>query len=306
VAELWAQEAHLNQALARHIPDKMPRGGLEIAIDFHDEPFYGKTPEVKAMTCRGKAKKGTTHFIRIASAYIICRQVRLTLAVVYVLPGDKTLDILKRLLNRVKTLGFGIKVLYLDKGFASTEVKRHLTDCFLPTIIACPIRGKDKGTRSLCSGRGSYLTPYTFSDGTPANIAAVATLVPDKSGKRRRKWLLYIVIHLDWSPYKIYENYRRRFGVECSYRLLRRVRASTTSLNPALRFFLLGIGMVLVNTWVFLRWTFARALGPGPKRVDPARFRFHRFARLLVRAIEDLYGVLPGIPTHIDPRSVIY
>ena len=69
---------------------------------------------------------------------------------------------------------------------------------------------------------------------------------------------------------------------------------------------LLGIGMVLVKTWVFLRWVFARFLGPGPERVDPSRFHLHRFARLLVRAIEDVYGVVFVIPTHIDPRPVIY
>jgi putative transposase len=137
-------------------------------------------------------------------------------------------------------------------------------------------------------------------------LAVVATLVPDKSGQRRRKWVLFIVIHLDWSPHKIYDEYRRRFGIECSYRLLRQVRASTTSLNPALRFFLLGIGLVLVNSWVFLRWEFARTLGPGPRRVDPDRFRFHRFVRFLVRAIEDIYGVVSFIPTHRNPQSVIY
>ncbi len=68
----------------------------------------------------------------------------------------------------------------------------------------------------------------------------------------------------------------------------------------------LGIGMVLVNTWAFLRWIFARTPGPGPRRVDPVRLRFHRFTRLLVRAIEDLYGMVSVVPTHIDPRSVIY
>lgn len=134
----------------------------------------------------------------------------------------------------------------------------------------------------------------------------VATLVPGKSGKRRRKWVLFIVIHLDWPPHQVYDHYRRRFGIECSYRLLRRVRALTTSLNPAVRFFLLGIGLVLVNTWVFLRWEFARVLGPGPRRADLVRFRFHRFVRFLVRAIEDSYGVVTSIPTHISPQSVIY
>lgn len=306
ITDIRLHETEMNNALAASIPVSMRREGVEVAIDFHDEPFYGKHPELKALTCRGQAKKGTTHFIRIASAYVIWRQVRLTLAVLYVLPEDDTLTVLQRLLRRLKTLGFKAKVLYLDKGFASTAIAHYLTECQQPAIIACPIRGKDKGTRSLCTGRSSYHTTYTFTDGTPADLAVVATLVPDKSGKRRRKWVLFIVIHLDWSPYKIYDEYRRRFGVECSYRLLRRVRAFTTSLNPALRFFLLGIGMVLVNTWIFLRWEFARAAGPGPRRVDPQRFRFHRFVRFLVRAIERLYDVVTFIPTHLDPQSVIY
>jgi len=306
MADLRLHEAEMNHALAASIPVSMRRESVEAAIDFHDEPFYGKTSEVKALTCRGQAKKGTTHFIRIASAYVIWRQVRLTLAVVYVLPDDDTLTVVQRLLRRLEGLGFKAKVLYLDKGFASTGILRYLTDCQQPTIIACPIRGKDKGTRSLCVGRGSYRTSYTFTDGTPAELAVVATLVPDKSGKRRRKWVLFSVIHLDWSPDKVYDEYRRRFGIECSYRLLRRVRALTTSLNPALRFFLLGIGLVLVNTWVLLRWEFARALRRGPRRIDPERFRFHRFVRFLVRAIEAVYGVVSSIPTHISPQSVIY
>jgi IS4 transposase len=134
----------------------------------------------------------------------------------------------------------------------------------------------------------------------------VATLVPDKSGRRRRKWLAFIVIELDWSAHKVYDRYRRRFGIECSYRLLRAVRARTTSPNPALRFFFLGIGLILVNTWVFLRWEFARMLAPGPRRVEPQRFRFHRFTRFLIRSIEAVYGVVMAFPTHLSPKSVIY
>jgi IS4 transposase len=83
---------------------------------------------------------------------------------------------------------------------------------------------------------------------------------------------------------------------------MRRVRASTTSRNPTLRFFLLGIGLVLVNAWVFLRWELAR----GPRRVDPERFRFHRFTRFLIRSIEAVYGPVMSIPTHQPPEFVIY
>jgi len=306
VKKLREQEEQVNQALAYCIPSSMARKGVEAAIDFHDEPFYGKQEETRAVTCNGQAKKGTTHFVRIATAYVIWRQVRLTLAVHYVLPDETALAVLKILLQRLKSLDFEAQVLYLDKGFAATPIVNYLTSQRQPAIIANPIRGKKGGTRALCRGRSSYLTSYTFSDGTQVTLAMKASLVADKTGKLRRKWLAFIVILLDWSPEKIYQKYRRRFGVECSYRLLRRLRATTTSRNPVLRFFLLSLGLILSNAWVFLRWEFARLMAPGPRRVDEARFRLHRFSRLLIRSIEKFYGVIATIPTHQSPQSVIY
>lgn len=304
--QLRQQEAEVNAALAASIPSSMHRSGLELAIDFHDEPCYAKKEALRKVTCSGKARQGTTYFIRTASAYVMWREVRLTLAVRYVLPEEDTLAILKRLLARLKALAFTFTVLYLDKGFASGAIITYLTAQRQPTIIACPIRGKSGGTRALCKGRCSYRTPYTFTDGTQADLALVATLVPDKTGQRRRKWLAFVIIGLEWPPRKVYRRYRRRFGIECSYRLLRTVRAKTCSCNPAVRFFLLGLALILLNVWVFLRWEFARKPGPGPRRVDPERFRLYRFARFLLRAIEAIYGVIMAIPSLQSPQSVIY
>lgn len=133
-----------------------------------------------------------------------------------------------------------------------------------------------------------------------------ASLVPDKTGKKRRKCLAFIVILLDWSADKVFEEYRRRFGIECSYRILRRLRATTTSRNPALRFFLLSLGLILTNVWVFLGWEFARLQATGPRRVNEPLFRLHRFTRLLVRSIENIYGTISAIQTLRSPQSVIY
>lgn len=306
IQSLRRQEEQANQALASCIPESMAHKGIEIAIDFHDEPFYGKQASLRAVTCGGQAKKGTAHFVRIATAYVIWRQVRLTLAVHYVLPNEKALEVLKILLERLKKLGFEAKVLYLDKGFAASPIFDYLISSHQPAIIANPIRGITGGTRALCHGRSSYKTLHTFNSGTQVTLAMKASLVPDKTGKRRRKWLAFIVILLDWPVEKIFQEYRRRFGVECSYRLLRRVRATTTSRNPALRFFLLSVGLILTNAWVFLRWEFARLLAAGPRRVDEARLRFHRFRKLLIRSIENHYGTISAIPTHQSPQSVIY
>jgi hypothetical protein len=306
VCELRLHECEMNRALAAAIPAEMPRGSVEAAMDFHDEPFYGETPELRTYTCRGKAKKGTTHFFRIATAYVIWRQVRITLAVTYVLPEDSRLAVLQRLQQRLTHLDFRPCVLYLDKGFCTTAIIRYLDEQKQATILACAVRGKQGGTRALCKGRKSYRTRHTFTDGTQVDVAMMATLVPDKTGKRRRKWLAFVVLHLNWRPKKVHDRYRRRFGIECSYRQMRAVRAVTTSRNPAVRFFLLALGLVLVNTWQRLRWEFARAPGPGPRRVEPSRFSFYRFVRFLARAIEETYGVIMSIPTHVLPESVIY
>lgn len=307
VKELSSQEERANQALAECIPESMVRTSIEIAVDFHDEPFYGKQAETRAVTCSGQAKKGTTHFVRLATAYVIWRQVRLTLAVHYVLPDEEALEILKILLLRLQKLGFSAKVLYMDKGFAATPIVEYLTkEAKQPAIIANPIRGKTAGTKALCHGRSSYTTTYTFTNGTISTIAMKASLVPDKTGRKRRKWLAFIVILLDWSADKVFEEYRRRFGIECSYRILRRLRATTTSRNPALRFFLLSLGLILSNVWVFLRWEFARLQSTGPRRVNESLFRLHRFTRLLIRDIENVYGTISAIQTLRSPQSVIY
>ena len=145
VAALREQETAMNAALAESIPSAMQRTQVEVAIDFHDEPFYGKQAALRKVTCSGQAKKGTTHFVRIATAYVIWKQVRLTLAVHYVLPEEETLTVLQHLLQRLKALGLVSRVLYLDKGFASGPVVRYLQDQHQPAILACPIRGKDGG-----------------------------------------------------------------------------------------------------------------------------------------------------------------
>lgn len=307
VGDLWEQEAQLNRALAANIPDDMPRGGLEIAIDFHDEPFYGKSPELRSYAVRDRAQKGTTHFWRIASAYIIWRQVRLTLAVTYVLPEHETPSVVKTLLQRVKRLGFHATGLYLDKGFCNGEVIQYLQQQRQATIIACPIRGKTGGTKALCQGRSSYRTPYTFTDGTTADLVMVATLPKRRGGKRARKWLAYVVIGLDdWSPNKVKRSYRRRFGIECSYRQMRRLRIISTSRNPALRFFVLAFALLLTTIWAQLRWLFCRVKGRGRPRIDETILRLHRFAHMLMRTIETIYGTVMSIPTHVSPQSVIY
>lgn len=307
ISQLHRQESDMNAALQAAIPNGMPGGGLEVALDTHDEPFYGKTPALCAYTCKTRAKDGTTRFFRIASAYVIWQEVRLTLALTYVLPDDTLPTVVERLLTRLKRIGLHATVLYLDKGFCSGEILTYLQRTQQRAVLACPIRGKKGGIRALCQGRGSFTTDYTFTDGTRVRLTLVDTRVPDPKTKRKqRKWLAFVLVNLDWAPHQVYRKYRRRFGIEASYRILRQVKVLTNSRNPALRFFLLGLGLLMQNVWVLARWLFTRRPGKGRHKLIPALLRFARFRKLLVRAVERYYPPPLTIPVFVSPQSVIH
>ncbi len=299
VYDLRRHEVEMNAGLAACFPADLPPVGREMALDLHDEPFYGHTPELRTYACRGEAKEGTTYFYRVASLYVMWRQVRVTLVVTYVLPEDSNLSVVQRLLQRMQQLGFRPSVLYADKEFCEGPIIAFLRQVRIPAVIACPIRGKTGGTRALCRGRKSYCTTYTFTDGMTARLAIVATLKSDKAtGKRRRTWLVFVLVHLDWSASKTRQRYRRRFGIESSYRQFGDLRARTTSRNPALRFFLLGLAFLLLNIWVRLRYLATRLMAVGPIRLQADAFRLNRFIAFLRRAIERAFGVLMAIPIY--------
>lgn len=140
-AQLRQQEAEMNQALASAIRVALPRGGVEVAIDPHDEPFYGKTAELLTDTRKGKAKAGTTRFFRIATADLIGREVRLRLATTSGLPEDDLPSVIRRLRQRLVGRGFHATMLYLDQGFWSGEVIRHLQQVGPAAVFAVCVAG---------------------------------------------------------------------------------------------------------------------------------------------------------------------
>src|SRR5262249_53291596 len=155
-------ERQLNAALAAEVPARVRRCAQEIAIDYHDRPYYGKVPQEEGLWVRGRAKDGTTRFYRIATAYLRLKGLRLTVALHFVLPDEDTVRVLDTLLTRVSALGVEVACLLLDKGFEGIPTMAYLTRHRYPALIACTIRGTTGGTRALCRGQRSYRTVHTF------------------------------------------------------------------------------------------------------------------------------------------------
>jgi putative transposase len=309
VEQLPQLETALNKALIAKLPLRLWRRPQDVAMDFHDRPYYGKSSQEEGRWVRGRAKDGTTRFYRIATAYILVKNLRFTLGIRFVLPEASTVDTLAQLLRRVRRLNIHLHRLLLDRGFAGIAVQNFLEQQQISALIACPIRGKDGGTRALCRGRKSYRTHHTFRNGKTGQARTAEVMVcrvfttakRTKRLKRRATWQVFILIHLDMTPRQVRRLYRRRFGIETSYRCAGQVRGWTTSPNPAYRFLLMSLGVLLVNIWIWLRWLFTQRPRRGGRQLDVKLFQLSRFAKFLLRALECHYGCVRQISAVVPP-----
>jgi putative transposase len=310
VEELPALEQQLNAALVAEVPRQVRRHAPEVAIDYHDRPYYGTGEQAQALWVRGKAKDGTTRFYRVATAYLVLNGVRMTLALHFVLPTDTTVSVLDLLLQRVRAQGVQVSCLLLDKGFANVAVMDYLTRQGQAALRACPIRGTTGGTRALCQGRKSYPTVHTFkgehdTEFTAALLVCRVITTARRTGRHARhaEWLVFVQIHLALSPRYARHLYRRRFGIETSYRCEGHVRGWTTAKNPAYRFVLIALAFVLLNVWIHLRWLFTQVPRRGGRWLDTARFPLLRFAKFLQQALELWYGTVQMITAPAFPHD---
>jgi len=308
IAELRKLERRVNRALTQDLPAHVWKTACDVVFDLTDDPFYGKDPELLACACRGEARDGTTYFFRVATAYVIVKHVRVTLAVVFVTPEDDLRDIVVALRRRLNSLRVKVRRLLLDKGFHSIPMMRFLKSTGWCVILACPIKGKQGGLRAKCQGEKSYVTEHTFASrehGTfTAPVILCRTFLKGKRQRHRWIWLAFVVFNETLTPRQVRRLYRRRFGVESSYRCRRKARARTASRNAALRFLLMGLSFILLNLWLQLRWWYAQMPRRGSRYVDAARFELQRMLSFLNHAIEAVYGVVRSITADVRPLQV--
>jgi hypothetical protein len=288
-------EASLNEMLVDRLPKQLWARRMPCASDLVYIPYHGEHEEEDEAIRRGQAKSGTTHFHCYATLYAVKNNKRYTLALTFVRRSDRVLDVLQRLLIRVKQLEMRIKRLFLDRGFDNNAVIGYLSEQPFPTIIALTIRGKQGGTRALLKGRKSYVTTYTrHSTKYPTETFTVHVACKYGKGRYKRRGLCrfaYIVIgELNMQPLQVYHEYRRRFGIETSYRLMNLVRVRTTSKSPMLRLFYVGLALTMLNLWVFIKWTLVSRPRRGGRQVLHHLFPLARWRSWLWEVVKQRLG----------------
>lgn len=114
VEELPQLERAINAALQHGLAPALWLREQEVAIDYHDQSYYGKTEQKDGLWMRAEAKNGTTRVYRVATAYVILKGLRVTLAIKFVRVEDSHKSVLRFLLKGLKALQIKARTLYLD------------------------------------------------------------------------------------------------------------------------------------------------------------------------------------------------
>ena len=305
--EMIELERRLNLALVTHMPKAMRRKSRMLAIDLTLIPYHGQPALDAKEIFRGEPKSGTTHFHAYATAVVLHKGYRYTLALTHVEYGESMKEVVQRLLAIVRRRGVKIRFLLLDKGFFSVEVIQYLHRARHAFIIPAVVRGRKpkdpkappRGLRALLKKKNGYYRE-TLTSGQNKDKKKTSTKVTicvanknythEKTGKRRRKKLLYAVWKIRRTPKEIRETYRKRFGIETSYRQMNEARIKTCTRDPRLRLLFVGIALVLRNVWVWIHFRFAKRKYSAEPQLFLELLRFKEMLYWITQVIEHALG----------------
>jgi hypothetical protein len=284
-------EGRLHRALTGSWPRRLQRRRWQVAIDWHWEPYYGQPWKSRNELCRNKSRQGTTHFHVYATACIVEEGQRYTLALTGVRGHESTVVVLRRLLAQLRQIGVKIRVLLLDRAFFSAPVTAWLQEENIPFLMPVAIRGRrpkkrhprtaQKGLRWIKRQKAGWYA-HTLKNGkhtaTIRVCVAYRSYYHRKKRRRRHQKLLFAAWRVNGTPVEIRERYRKRFGIETSFRQMRQARIYTCTPNPHLRLVFIAVALLLRNLWV---WIHATRLAKGRGDAMTLRLELLRFKQLL-------------------------
>jgi len=301
-AELQRQ---LNRALAGRLPRALRRRPQRLAIDLTLIPYHGEPFRSPKEVYRGLAKQGTSHFHAYATAYVVLRGQRFTVALAAVSKGEPLKEVLRRLLKQVRSVGVKPRLLLLDRGFYSVDVIRYLQAARYPFLMPVPLRGREaddpkgpSGTRAFAAKKRSGWFEHEITSHDEERTARVAICVVCRNDRgQRKRHGRRALVYACWKvpgrscPW-VRETYRRRFGIESSYRQMNQARARTSTRRPELRLLYVGIALVLRNEWVWLHHEVLSTPRRGGRRLRLERLRLRAMLHWLVQVIEEALGTV--------------
>ena len=313
-------ERKVNAAFVDHLPRPLRRPRkrpLRLGVDLTLLPYYGQHSLESREIYRSQAKRGTNSFFAYATAYLVLQGQRFTLAVTPVMRSECLKEVLQELLLLVSKAGLKPGLLLLDRGFYSVAVIRYLQRARRPFLmpVVCHGRKADhpkgpSGSNVFKQEKKSGWFRHTLKDGKKDKatvwICVKRARWVDRHGRRKSDTWVYAYWgitprRVDW----VKETYRKRFGIETSYRQMNQCRIRTTTKKFNVRFLYVAIGLLLRNLWVWLHHFVLSSPRRGGRRYNWDLLRVERMLLWLERVAETMYGLVDTIATERDMPELV-
>ena len=103
-------------------------------------------------------------------------------------------------------------------------------------------------------------------------IHVVVSYEKGRKEKHGRSYRMLTSNNIDWPAKKIAAQYKKRFGIESSYRQLNVLKAMTTSRDQGLRYLYVLLAFMLCNMWIAIRFLHFGECHVGPKTFHPSNY----------------------------------
>ena len=215
-----------------------------VALDWHDEMYYGNMETEGIIGTKNEA--GTNYAYECATASIVVRRLRFAVAVVPV-KKRSILDMVRTVIGIVEELGIRIRMLLMDGGFFSADAITFLISSGIPFIMRAPKLVKTCGNMET---NKLYTTiSHKRRKGEQATFRVVSIYGRERSGKT----VLYaFATNTSFPPASILGLFKKRWGIETGYRMIRKFLARTMSKRYSIRLLYFYLAVLLYNFWVLM------------------------------------------------------
>lgn len=211
---------------------------VAIAFDWHDRAYYG-SPNTEGVVGT-KPKRGTSYAFSFLTVSVITPGKRLVISVLP-LRGRKDLpEIVLGLLGHIRRYVKRIAYVAFDNGFQDSELLKGLLEKGPPFIL--PLRKTVKLRKRWKWNRYAHRFIHR-TQGIEVDVVEAT----DAKG-----WRYFLATNLTATPKKTLKLYKKRWGIETSYRKIGEFLPKTTSRSYTIRVFYFALAVLLYNVWIIL------------------------------------------------------
>ena len=228
-----------------------------VAIDEHRSPFYGDRTTYGITG--GQKKHGTKYAYGYATAVLVRHRHRFTVGLTALTGGEKPHEVVAALLAQMETRGLKLRGVVLDSGFDSGETLLLLQERELSyTVPLCRKGNSDNRRNAIWELEVGTVTKVEWKTDKTNRAVSTQVVVMRRPKEKEKKVYAFGGWNEDQARSEARRAslakrwYRKRFGIETSYRQMNEAKAKTTKKDVTYRLLLIGLALLLRQVWVWL------------------------------------------------------